>query len=130
VPPHGHHSAVDACHTPFVIAIAHDATRQRLQGHPLLVGQLHIAGVEIRLEVLHFRRSRQGQDVFTTTDDLGERDLRGCACLCRGHRFDLFRERQVGGVCLTLETWGRCAPVAFAQPLCLESARQHASPQR
>ena len=79
VPPHGSRSAVYACHTPFVVAIAHDVTRQRIQGHPLIVGQLHIAGVEIRLEVFKFRRPRKGHDVFTTTDDPGESYLRRCA---------------------------------------------------
>jgi hypothetical protein len=78
VPPNGSRSAVDACHTPCVVAIAHDASSQRIQGHSLIVGQLHIAGAEIRLEMFKFRRPRKGQDVFTTTDDPGESDLRRC----------------------------------------------------
>ena len=45
VPPHGSHSAIDACHIPWVVAIAHDASRQRIQGDPLIVGQFHIVGV-------------------------------------------------------------------------------------
>jgi hypothetical protein len=35
VPPHGSRSAVDACHTPCVVAIAHDASSQRIEGHLL-----------------------------------------------------------------------------------------------
>ena len=44
-------SAVYACHTPLVVAIAHDASCQRIQVHPLIVGQLHIAGAEIPLQI-------------------------------------------------------------------------------
>ena len=88
VPPNGSRSAVDACHTPCVVAIAHDASCQLIQVHPLIVGQLNIAGAEICLQVFKFRRPRKGQDVFTTTDDPGESDLPRSASLCRGHRFD------------------------------------------
>lgn len=65
MPPGAGRSDVDAGHTPFVIALALDASRQRIQGHPLSMGQRRIAGAEIRPEVLEFRRPGMGQDVLT-----------------------------------------------------------------
>ena len=45
VTPDGSRSAVDACHTPCVVAIAHDTSSQLIQGDPLTQARAICAGV-------------------------------------------------------------------------------------